>query len=181
MARNPSELTPKQARFVEEYLVDFNATQAYIRAGYATHADMGVVNSNASILLDNQKVAAALAERRAELSKRTGITQERVLREYARIAFADIRSYATVQNGAVVTRNSEDWSDDDAAAVAEVGQTVTKDGGSLRFKLHSKTDALDSLARMLGMYPEKEKPGDTNIQLTQLNITVKYDYTEPRH
>ena len=68
-------MTPKQRRFVQEYLIDLNATQAAIRAGYA--------RSGASVegvrLLANAKVAAAVAAAQAERSKRTEVTQDYVL------------------------------------------------------------------------------------------------------
>ena len=68
-------MTPKQQRFVSEYLVDLNATQAAIRAGYA--------KSGASVegvrLLSNAKVAAAVATAQAERSERTEVTQDYVL------------------------------------------------------------------------------------------------------
>ncbi len=68
-------MTPKQQRFVQEYLVDLNATQAAVRAGYA--------RSGASVegvrLLANAKVAAAVAAAQAERSKRTEVTQDYVL------------------------------------------------------------------------------------------------------
>ncbi len=70
-----NKLTPKQQRFVSEYLIDLNATQAAIRAGYA--------KSGASVegtrLLANAKVAAAVAAAQAKRSERTEITQDYVL------------------------------------------------------------------------------------------------------
>ncbi len=76
-------LTPKQQRFVEEYLVDLNATQAAIRAGYAPkNAD-----KQGSQLLGKPRVSEAIQEAMKKRSKRTEITQDKVLNEIASNAF----------------------------------------------------------------------------------------------
>ena len=78
-----AKLTEKQQRFVDEYLIDLNATQAAIRAGYsAKTADV-----QGSRMLGNVKVQQAIAEAMAKRSKRTGVNQDRVVLELAKIAF----------------------------------------------------------------------------------------------
>ncbi|HVL12678.1 MAG TPA: terminase small subunit [Gemmata sp.] len=69
-------LTPRQERFVQEYLIDLNATQAAIRAGYS---DKGAT-VRGSELLANRNVAAALAERQRQREERTAVTQDWALR-----------------------------------------------------------------------------------------------------
>lgn len=101
-------------------------------------------------------MAQAVAERQQALQQQLEITQERVLREYARIAFADMRRFASVGPGGITLKDSEDWTDDDAAAVAEIAESTSKDGGSVRFKLHNKQPALDSLSRHLGLFRDSE-------------------------
>lgn len=88
-------LTPKQQRFVDEYLVDLNATQAAIRAGYSpdTARQMGAEN------LSKPVIQLAIAEGRKAQQERTGITADRVLREIALIAFADARELSQVIKG----------------------------------------------------------------------------------
>lgn len=83
-------LTVKQERFVEEYLVDLNATQAAIRAGYSskTAEQMGYQ------LLQKTSVQKALREAIDKRSKRTGITQEKVIEEIGKIAFAKAHDYS---------------------------------------------------------------------------------------
>lgn len=71
------ELTPRQARFVREYLIDRNATQAYLRAGYRVSAS--VARRAASRLLTNVDVRAAVAEGERILAETAGWTQRRVL------------------------------------------------------------------------------------------------------
>ncbi len=68
-------LTPKQARFVEEYLVDLNATQAAIRAGYSPKT----AYSQGERLLKNVEVHRAIQEAQEARSERTGITQDEVI------------------------------------------------------------------------------------------------------
>ena len=77
-------MTKKQKRFVEEYLIDLNATQAAIRAGYspATAKEIGCEN------LTKPNISEAIAKAMAERSRRTGVNQDRVLQELAKIAFA---------------------------------------------------------------------------------------------
>ncbi|KRA62172.1 hypothetical protein ASD89_24120 [Caulobacter sp. Root656] len=89
-------LTPKQARFVEEYLIDLNATQAAIRAGYSakTAEDQG------RQLLRKTPVSAAISARQAERSERTEITQDRVLEELWAIATADPNELIQFRRGA---------------------------------------------------------------------------------
>ncbi len=68
--------TPKQARFVEEYLVDLNATQAAIRAGYSKKT----ANEQGAQLLAKLSIREAVAEAQEARSERTGITQDEVIR-----------------------------------------------------------------------------------------------------
>lgn len=80
-------LTPKQQRFVGEYLVDLNATQAAIRAGYSARTAGKIGSEN----LSKPEIAAAVSAAQDERAKRTGITADRVLQELALIAFGDAR------------------------------------------------------------------------------------------
>ena len=81
-----AKLTEKQQRFVEEYLVDLNATQAAIRAGYSVKT----ADVQGSRMLRNVKVQSAIGEAMALRSRRTGINQDRVVLELAKIAFVNI-------------------------------------------------------------------------------------------
>ena len=88
-------ITEKQKAFVEEYLVDLNATRAY-KAVYKNVKKDDVAASAAARLLRNVKVAAYLAERQKALQRRTEVTQERVIGELAAIAFADVADYVQI-------------------------------------------------------------------------------------
>jgi len=82
------EVTEKQKRFCEEYLIDLNGTQAAIRAGYSTTS----AHSTASEILSYPNIQDYLSQRQKELQEATGVTQKRILEEYAKIAFFDIRN-----------------------------------------------------------------------------------------
>ena len=105
-----AKLTPKQARFCEEYLVDLNATQAAIRAGYSVESAGSIGSENLSKPEIRARIETAMAER----SKRTGINADRVLRELGRIAFVNPKDVLDLQTAEV----KPDTSDDDLAAIA---------------------------------------------------------------
>lgn len=109
-------LNPKQQQFVREYLIDLNATKAAIRAGYSART----AAQQASRLLTDVKISAAIVEGRAQLAEKAGITAERVLQEYARIGFADIRDAVTWRSLKVGEQPfaADDESDRDEEAVA---------------------------------------------------------------
>lgn len=143
--------TPKQQRFVDEYLVDLNATQAAIRAGYSQKT----ANEQAARLLANVSVQAAIAERMKERQQRTELTQDMVVKELARIAFGDPRKVMSWGPGGVKLRDSETLAGEDAAIVAEVSESVTAAGGSLKLKTHDKVGALKMLGEHLGMFKQR--------------------------
>ncbi len=80
-----TKLTAKQQRFVEEYLIDLNATQAAIRAGYSPKTAYSIENE----LLNKPEIRARIDITLAERSKRTGVNADRVIQELARIAFVN--------------------------------------------------------------------------------------------
>lgn len=144
----------KQKRFVEEYLVDLNATQAAIRAGYKPTK----AGERGNTLLHKVPwVRDAIAKAMADRSRRTGITVERVLREHARVAFSDVRRLVRSGPDGLELVPVSEWSPDDSAAVAEIVQTVDSKGSRLRIKLHDKMAALNTLARYVQMLPEERQ------------------------
>lgn len=146
-------LTDKQSRFVEEYLIDLNATQAAIRAGYSAKTAGWICQQ----LLTKTHIQQAIQKRRTALSKKAEITQERVLQEYARLAFFDPRK---VFNSTGAPKLIHELDDDTAAAivgldVVQVGNSEVGVGDVLKYKLADKKGALDSVARHLGMFNDK--------------------------
>lgn len=167
-----SELNPKQRAFVREYLIDLNATQAAIRAGYSEDT----AYSQGQRLLKHVEIQKAVAAAQNLRAERTEITADRVLQELAKIGFSDIRkavrwhsSLVTEEDNpdggdiAVIKRivtnqveiiASEDIDDETAAAIAEISQTTQ---GGLKIKFHDKRAALVDIGKHIGMFVEKHE------------------------
>lgn len=166
----PRKLTPKQARFVDEYLIDLNATQAAARAGYSKHT----ANEQGSRLLANVSVHFALTAAMKARENRTHITQDRVLQELARLAFSDIRK-AFNDDGTL--KLPKDLDDDTAAALAGIDTTSTSLGDredpatllTKKVKIVDKNGALTLAMRHLGMLNDK-------LQIDAPMVRIK-DYT----
>lgn len=162
------KLTPKQARFVDEYLIDLNATQAAIRAGYSARTAEQVGHQ----LLKKTSVQAAIAERMKSREQRTEITQDKVLAELARIAFGNKRALMKWGPDGVKLVDSATITDDDAAMVSEVSESVTEAGGTIKLKTHDKVKALELLGKHLGLFGDKlELTGKGGGPVQQVNMT----------
>ena len=143
-------LTVKQRMFVEEYLIDLNATQAAIRAGYSAKT----ADQQGSRMLANVKVQQAIAEHMAERSRRTGVNQDRVVLELAKIAFVRMTDVVD-SNG----RIRHDASADDLSCIESIKykESDNEFGGSVEreVKIASKMKALELLGKHLGMWNDK--------------------------
>lgn len=164
-------LTDKQKRFCEEYLIDLNATQAAIRAGYSPKT----AEQTASRLLRNVKVQEYIAKRQKELSRSTEITQERVIKELALIAFSNNADYAHVvekkmqveAGGALVDvldkdgkpvmyRTVEPVLTEELTEEQKRALAVIKNGrDGLEVKSCDKVKALELLGKHLGIFTDK--------------------------
>lgn len=157
-----AKLTAKQQRFCDEYLIDLNATQAAIRAGYSPKT----AEQAASRLLTIVKVSDEIKREMAERSKRTGINQDRVVQELAKLAFVNIADVVDLDN-ATVRRSA---TDEDLACIQSVKMKPSEFGTEREIKLYDKKASLELLGRHLGMFKDKlEVEADMN-----LNITVDY-------
>lgn len=161
-------LTPKQQMFIKEYLVDLNATQAAIRAGYSAKT----AHSQGERLLRNVEVSAALKAAMDARSEKTEITAERVLKELGRVAFGDQRAVMTWGPDGIRLRPSNALTDDEAAMVSEVSETETLNGGSLKLKTHDKIKALELIGKHLGMFKEGAKDDDEAPPPVKVEIVV---------
>lgn len=144
-----------QRRFVEEYLVDLNATQAAIRAGYKESS----AYSQGQRLLKHDEISSAISEAQQHRSQRTNVTADHVLKELSRMGFSDLRQ-AFDERGNL--RRPEDWPEGLAAAVASV-EVVTRNLGEgeveyvHKLKLWDKNSALEKIAKHLGMFVERHQ------------------------
>lgn len=146
-----AKLSPKQQLFADEYLIDLNATQAAIRAGYSPKT----ADVKGSQLLGIVKVRTYIDQKMAERSRRTGINQDRVLQELAKIAFIKATDLIDPKDASVL----ENASDDDLAVIQsiKVKESWGEKGSSVEreIKLADKTRSLEMLGRHLGMFNDK--------------------------
>lgn len=157
-----ARLTAKQKRFIEEYLIDLNATQAAIRAGYSPATAYSIGNEN----LKKPEIRARIDKAMAERSKRTGINAERVVMELARIGLVNPGKLINFDEATV----KEDATEDDLAAVQSVKvKTIPTDDGNIverEVKLYDKNRALELLGKHLGIFKDKiDIEGDMQIKI----------------
>lgn len=158
-----AKLRAKQQAFVNEYVVDKNATQAAIRAGYSQKTAYSIGHEN----LSKPEIAEAIETALAKLAEKTAITAERVLSELGKIGFVDIRKLFT-PSGQLVELTELD--DDTAAAVSSIevvtkvvpgsedAETGLKDVEHVhKIKLWDKRAALVDLGKHLGLFVERHE------------------------
>ena len=168
-----AELNARQKRFVDEYMIDLNATQAAIRAGYSkkTAYSMG------QRLLKNVEVQAEIERRRKALEVRSGVTQERVLQELAAVAFSDAGDFAQVTRVKLPGTNimvkgvsvveTRKLSAAQRAAIAGIKQGRN----GVEVKLLDKLRALELIGKHLGMFEvEQETKKDTSLMEALLKV-----------
>jgi phage terminase small subunit len=157
-------LSPKQQRFVEEYLIDLNATAAAARAGYKD-------SSKGRQLVTKSHVSEAIAAAKEKRSLRTQITADRVLLELARVGFSDPRRLYGA-NGELIPIKELD--DDTAAAVASVevseefegqGSARRSIGFTKKLKCWNKVEALKELAQHLGLTDKTKGIGTGSVRV----------------
>lgn len=143
-----NKLTPKQRRFIDEYMIDLNATQAAIRAGYSKKTAGPIAAEN----LSKPIIQAEIQKRRNRLQNKLEITQERVLQELAAIAFANGADYAKVINSGLLPTvemiPTEELPPEKLPAIA--GIKANQYG--VEVKLHDKVKALELLGKYLGTF-----------------------------
>ncbi len=159
-------LNDKQKRFVDEYLKDLNATQAAIRAGYSAKTAYAIAEK----LLRKAEIQQAVQDAKKARSKRTEITQDRVLQELARLAFFDPRK---IFHGDGSPTAVHELDDDTAAAVSgldvvNIGNSDVGIGQVLKYKVADKGAALTNAMRHLGMFNDKLDVNVTNTLAERL-------------
>jgi phage terminase small subunit len=139
-----SKPTPKQQRFVEDYLVDLNATQAAIRAGYSARTAYSIGHEN----LNKPEIQAAIQAARQRLAESAAVQAEDVVRELKKVGFADIRIFVEWGPDGLRLKPSDEIRNGLGACISEISQG--KDG--IRLKLHPKLKALELLGHYLGIF-----------------------------
>lgn len=154
----PKTLTAKEQRFIEEYCVDLNATQAAIRAGYSAKTAGAIGHEN----LTKPDIAAAVADYKAKLAARTETTREEIAAELRKLAFANIADFHRLVNGEPVIDLSN-CTREQLAALTELETHDYTDGRGedardvkkVRLKMSDKRQSLVDLAKLLGYLKEK--------------------------
>ena len=157
---NNRKLTARQELFCREYVIDCNAAQASIRAGYSKKA----AKEQGCRLLANPRVEKEIARLQRSAAEMAGVRAVDVLLELKKIAFTDIRKYLSYDaNGSVSFKPSAELTDDQAAAIAQVIQRYDSQGNvrATDFKLHDKLVALDKLGRHLKLYGDDSNRNGT--------------------
>lgn len=147
-----AKLTDKQQRFVDEYLIDLNATQAAIRAGYSTkYADREGYK-----LVENSRVSEAISRKMAARSRRTGVNQDRVVIELAKIAFVNISDLVDTDTATILpTARKEDLACIESVKYKQMPTKSGDMGVEREVKIASKLKALELLGKHLGMWSDK--------------------------
>lgn len=169
------QLSPREARFVEEYLVDLSAGAAARRAGYTPSN-----SRNAGMdLMRRHRVIDAIEAAVAARSKRTQVTIDRVVEELAKIGFANMADFLRVTEGGDAYVDLSALTRDQAAALAEV--TIEEVAGRgdegrdikrTKIKLLDKRSALVDLGKHLGMFPDRvEHTGKDGGPIQIANMT----------
>lgn len=148
-------LTDKQEKFCHAYIVDFNATQAAITAGYSkkTAYSMG------PRLLKNVEIQKRLSELSSPILEKLDISAERTIAEMAKVAYSNIGDIVEIKGGKVIFKDSDKY---DPSIISEI--VMTEYG--LKMKFHDKMKGLDQLARTQGLYRDKtELSGEITINV----------------
>ena len=172
-----AKLNDRQRQFCREYIIDFNATQAAIRAGYSAKT----AKSIGQRLLTNVDIQAESQRLMAERSTRTEITADRVLQELARLSFFDIRRLVYADGKPIPI---EELDDDIAAAIVGLELVdyyeVNDDGKRVwagyvkKYKLADKKGSLELVGRHLGMFNDKlQLSGEVQIDDARARLLEK--------
>lgn len=184
MTERPSPLTDAQRRFADEFLVDFCAAAAYIRAGYKARGNSAA--ASASRLLARPEVGAYLAKRKSELSAETGLSLLRVTQELKAIALFDPRRLYD-ESGVMLSPSA--WPDDVAAAIAGVDVVEISEqrngrkvrvGQTKKLNLWNKLDAIEKALKLLDAYPTKKDDQSKTTIVGVVVLPAKQPYQGPQ-
>lgn len=166
-------LTAKQKIFADEYLIDLNATRAY-KVAYPKIKKDETARANSSRMLTNANVASYIEKRMKDREKRTEITQDMVLKELAKIGFADVTDFVSIEDKgaykAVQVKTTDEMPGDKMGAIAGI-----KEGANgIEIKLNDKGKALELIGRHLGMFKDKlEVSGEVKTNNPYENLTTE--------
>ena len=172
-------LSAKKTRFIEEYLVDLNASAAILRAGYQSKNP----DVDGYKLLVNPSIQKELQKAMDERSKRTGITADRVLKEIASIADDDISNYLDFRTEKVQVgiednipiyeyKTIADLKDSRTINTKNISEISIGKDGQFKFKLYCRDEALVNLGKHLKLFTEKLEIGNPDGKPFEVNIKI---------
>lgn len=171
------KLTPKERLFVQLYLISLNATKAAREAGYSAESARQI----GSDLRAKAYISRAIEKAMEARTRRTKVTQDRVIRELERIAFSDMDDFATVVSGRLKIHDSSKRKEGCSRVIKKITQSESdsKDGGSFSqgLELHDKMKALDLLGRHVGLF--KRDSEDEDEGEPDKSIKLKYSTNDP--
>ena len=165
------KLTPKQSRFIDEYLIDLNGTQAAIRAGYSVKVAREQAKENLTKPYIKDEVDKQIKDRQ----NRTQVTQDMVIEELKKVGFSDITNYIKYNKEGIEIIGTSSIDKEYTSVISSASETITKDGKrSLQFKLHDKIKSLELLGRHLAMFTDKHdlSSKDGSMTPTVLEIPI---------
>ena len=142
-------LTLKQKMFIDEYLVDLNATQAAIRAGYSPKTAKDIASQNLAKL----NIRIEIDKKMAERSKRVGMNADRVLQELGKLAFVKIEDVIDFETGRIKPTATSD----DLAAIQSIKIKPGEYGTEREIKFYDKKATLELLGKHLGLWTDKQE------------------------
>ena len=172
------KLTIKQEKFAQGLFAGLSQREAYKQAYNASRMKDNTIDKNAYTLANDTKITTRLEKLTEELKQRNMVTVERVLQEYARLAFFDPRKVFDADGS---PKSIVDLDDDTAAAVAGLEVIEIYEGrgserkfvGNLKkYKISDKIGALDSIGKHLGMFIERKEvtgPNGGPIEISSMN------------
>ena len=179
--RRNRPLTSMQKAFIEEYPLDLKAARAVVRAGYSPKG----AKECAARLMRIPRVKSAINAALAERAKRTEVKADLVVRELARLGFANMLDYVRVTPDGDAAVDLTRLDREQAAAITEITSEVFVDGRGddaervkrVKLKLADKKGALELLGKHLGLFPYRHEvagPGGGPIETAGMTpIEVK--------
>jgi len=174
MAYSAEQLTEKQKRFCEEYLIDFNGTQAAIRSGYSKKTAKEISSEN----LTKPNIQGYIKELISKQQERTEITADKVLKELALIAFFDVSSLYS-EDGTL--KSITELPEEVTKAIHSVKNRIEKQGQDKEdwaeikeIRSHDKLKALELIGKYFAMFTDKVRH-DGEVTIITKSLDDFYD------
>ena len=174
MPRTKLPITARQARFIEEYVIDCDATNSAIRAGFSERTSDSIGHQ----LLGKPLIADAIAPARAKLARKADVTAERVIAEFAAIAFLNPADYYDEDGNLLPIREMPEAARraitgiDVEEIFAGRGEERRQIGVLRKIRFAQKQPALDSLAKHLGLFQDGAPPTSRTLTFGQINEII---------